>query len=153
MANDLNLCQFIGRLGNPPEMKYLPNGDAVASFSIAVGSSWKDNQGQKQEATEWVRLSAFGKLAEIIGQYCGKGSRVYVSGKLKTRKWQDQSGADRYSTEIVANELQLLDGKDDRPAQPAQQAQPVQRQRAPQAAPPPPMDQFDDDIPFNYEAA
>lgn len=151
MSNDLNLCQFIGRLGKPPEIKYLPNGDPVASFSIAVGSSWKDKQGQKQEATEWVRLSAFGKLAEIIGQYCDKGSRVYVSGKLKTRKWQDQQGVDRYTTEIVANELQMLDGKDSR-CEPAAGAgnrpsvNPAGGQGAGVA--PPPIDDWEDRIPF-----
>lgn len=151
MANDLNRCEFIGRFGNPPELKYLANGDPVASFSIAVGSSWKDKQGQKQDATEWVRLSAFGKLAEIIGQYCDKGSRVYVSGKMKTRKWQDKSGQDRYTTEIIANELQLLDGKDGLQPQknPAQQQAPKPVPRHEQYREGAPSDDmYDDDIPF-----
>jgi single-strand DNA-binding protein len=124
MANDLNCCSFIGRLGNEPETKAMPNGDMVTNISIAVGESWKDKNGQKQEATEWVRVVAFRKLAEIIGQYLGKGDLVYISGKMKTRKWQDQSGNDRYSTEIVANNMQMLGGKKDN-----QQQETVARQQ------------------------
>jgi single-strand DNA-binding protein len=102
MSNDLNLCQFIGRLGQDPEIRYLPNGNPVANLSLAVGSQWKDkNTGQKQEHTEWVRVTVFGNLAEIAGKYLNKGSQVYISGSFKTRKWQDQQGQDRYSTEIV----------------------------------------------------
>lgn len=115
--SDLNQCNFIGRLGNDPEQRSMPNGNAVTSLSIAVGEQWKDKQtGQKQERTEWVRVTAFGKLAEIMGQYLNKGSQVYISGKIRTRKWQDKdTGADRYSTEIVADQMQMLGSK-----QPAQ---------------------------------
>jgi len=131
MSNDLNQCSFIGRLGEDPAQKSMPNGNAVTNISIAVGEQWKDKQtGQKQEATEWVRIVAFGKLAEIMGQYLSKGSKVYVSGKMKTRKWQDQSGNDRYSTEIVAKDMQMLDSRNQQSA-PAQQQQP--HQQAPQS--------------------
>ena len=106
MANDLNQCNFIGRLGRDPEMRTMPNGDQVANFSIACG--WKSKQ---KEGTEWINIVAFGKLAEIIGQYLNKGSKIYISGGMRTRKWQDQSGADRYSVEIVAKDMIMLDSK------------------------------------------
>jgi single-strand DNA-binding protein len=108
MANDLNLCQFIGRLGKDPEQRFLPNGDAVVNFTLAVG--WK---GKDKEGCEWVNVVAFKKLAEIIGQYCTKGQQVYVSGKMRTRKWQDRDGADRYSTEVVADQFQFLGSSGD----------------------------------------
>ena len=112
MANDLNKHICIGRLGKDPELKYLPSGQAVANFSVACGKSWKNNAGEKQEQTTWISYVAFGKLAEIIGEYCKKGSRVYLEGELRVRKWQDKtSGQDRYATEIVASEMQLLDSK------------------------------------------
>lgn len=109
--SDLNRCDFIGRLGQDPELRYTKDGKAVANLSLAVSETWKDKQGQKQEKTEWVRVSAFGRLAEIMGEYLRKGSQVYVSGKMQTRKWQDNNGQDRYTTEILANELQMLGGK------------------------------------------
>lgn len=109
MANDLNQCNFIGRLGNDPEVRYQPSGQAVANLSIAVGSKWRDkNSGEPRESTEWVRLVAFGKQAEIIGEYLSKGSQIFVSAKCRTRKWQDQSGVERYSTEFVIDNLQML---------------------------------------------
>ncbi|HBJ74659.1 MAG TPA: single-stranded DNA-binding protein [Syntrophaceae bacterium] len=107
MANDLNQCQFIGRLGKDPEQRFLPNGDAVVNFSLAVG--WK---GKDKEGCEWVNVVAFKKLAEIIAQYCTKGQQVYISGKMRTRKWQDKEGQDRYSTEIVADQMQMVGGGD-----------------------------------------
>jgi single-strand DNA-binding protein len=110
MANDLNQCNFIGRLGNDPEVRYQPSGDAVANLSLAVGSKWKDKQGQQQENTEWVRLVAFGKLAEIIGEYLRKGSQIFVTAKCRTRKWKDQQGIDRYTTEFVIDNMQMLGG-------------------------------------------
>lgn len=114
MSNDLNLCQFIGRLGKDPEVRYLNNGDAVCNFSIAVGSSWKDKStGEKKESTEWVTVSAFGKLAEIAGKYLNKGKQVYIAGRMSTRKWQDKEGVDRYTTEIRADSMQLLGGRDE----------------------------------------
>lgn len=109
----LNSCSFIGNLGKDPEVRYMTNGDAIANFSIGCNESWKDKTGEKQEKTEWVRVSAFGKLAEIIGKYLVKGSQVYVSGKMQTRKWQDKDGSDRYTTEIVANEMKMLGGRGD----------------------------------------
>jgi len=111
MANDLNSCSFIGRLGRDVESRYMPNGDAVASFSLAVGSTWKDKQGNKQDSTEWVNVTAFGKLGEICGQYLKKGSQVYVSGRMKTEKYE-KDGIDRYSTKIIASNIQMLGSKD-----------------------------------------
>ena len=132
MANDLNQCTFIGRLGKDPETRYLANGDAATNFSIAVGESWKDKQGQKQERTEWVNVSCFGRIAEICGEYLRKGSKVMVSGKMKTDKWQDQSGNDRYTTKIMLRDMNMLDSRTE--GQPAQQQQPQQQsqQHAPQ---------------------
>lgn len=115
MANDHNRCEFIGRLGRDPELRYAPSGDAVCNFSIACGWKSKDKEG-----TEWVRLVAFGKLAEICGQYLRKGSQVFVAGRMNTRKWQNKQGVDQYSTEINIDQLQMLgkpEGKD-RPAAP-----------------------------------
>jgi single-strand DNA-binding protein len=113
----------------------MPNGNAVTNFSIAVGEQWKDkNTGQKQEKTEWVNISAFGKLAEIMGQYLYKGSQVFIGGKLTTDKWQDNDGNDRYTTKVIANNMQMLGSRDDSQQQPAQQA-PQQRQAPQQQAP------------------
>lgn len=112
MANDLNQANFIGRLGKDPEIRYTQSGQAAASFSIAVGSKWKDkNTGQQNENTEWVNLVAFGKLAEIMGEYLRKGSQIFVTAKFRTRKWQDQSGADRYTSEFVVENMQMLDSR------------------------------------------
>jgi len=153
--SNLNQCNFIGRLGQDPEQKYMPNGKAVVNLSIAVSEKWKDQQGQQQESTEWVRVTAYDKLAEIIGQYVTKGSLIYISGKMKTRKWQDQQGNDKYTTEIIANQMQMLGGNDkasgqqqapkqqQRPAtlQPAQSGQQGNYNNAPD-------DEFDSEIPF-----
>lgn len=122
MANDLNQCTFIGRLGKDPETRYLANGDAATNFSIAVGESWKDKQGQKQERTEWVNVSCFGKIAEICGEYLAKGSKVMVSGKMKTDKWQDNNGNDRYTTKIMLRDMNMLDSRAEGQGQSAQQA-------------------------------
>ena len=149
MAKDLNQCNFIGRLGNDVETRYLPTGKAVANISIAVGESWKDQQGQKQERTEWVRVTAFDKLAEIMAQYLRKGSKVYVSGKMRTTKFTGQDGVEKYSTEIVANDMQMLDSKPEgQNAAPQQQA--PRQQPAPQRQQPAQTmeDDFSDDIPF-----
>ena len=143
MSKDLNQCNFIGRLGRDPEIKQLPNGNSVVNFSIACGDDYKDKQGQKVEQTNWVSCVAFGKLADIISQYVQKGSRIYVSGKQVTRKWQDtQTGADRYATEINVSEMQMLDsvnsGAQNQNQHPQQQAVPQQQ-----------GNNFDDDIPFS----
>ena len=105
MANDLNQCQFIGRLGKDPEIRYLPNGDAVASFSIACG--WK---GKDKEGTEWIPVTVFGKLAEICGEYLTKGSQVFIQGRFKTDKYE-KNGETKYSTKIVADRMQMLGGR------------------------------------------
>ena len=142
MSKDVNKCIFIGRVGKDIELKYTPAGSAVANFSIACGDDYKGKDGQKVEQTNWINIVMFGKLAEITGQYVSKGSQIYVEGKQVTRKWQDQSGADRYTTEIVASEMQMLGGRNEG----GQSAAPQQR---PQASAPPPVDDFEtDEIPF-----
>ena len=113
MSNDLNRCTFIGRLGAEPEMRNGPGGDAICSFSIAVGSQWKNKQGDKQEATEWVNITAFGKLGEICAQWLHKGSQIYVDGRMETKKYQAKDGTDRYSTKIIAANMQMLGSKQD----------------------------------------
>lgn len=119
MANDLNLCQFIGRLGQDPKLTYMPNSNAVANISIAVGEQWRDKAGEKQERVTWVNVVAFGRLAEIISELCHKGSKVYLSGSLRTRKWE-KDGQTHYTTEIVAKEMQLLDRKEGGAEKPAE---------------------------------
>jgi single-strand DNA-binding protein len=112
MARGINKVILIGNLGNDPEQKSMPNGNAVTNITVATSESWKDKQtGQQQERTEWHRVVFFNRLAEIAGQYLSKGSKVYLEGSLRTRKWQDQGGQDRYTTEIVANEMQMLDSR------------------------------------------
>jgi len=152
----INKVILVGNLGAKPEIKYASNGNAISNLSIATSESWTDKStGQKQERTEWHRVSLFGKVAEIAGQYLDKGSKVYVEGKLQTRKWQDQNGQDRYTTEVVVSgfngTLQMLDRRDDmNSSTPAQQSQP-QSQSAPEPAPaitPVAPDEFEDDIPF-----
>ncbi|MEN8214629.1 MAG: single-stranded DNA-binding protein, partial [Pseudomonadota bacterium] len=108
-SRGVNKVILIGNLGQDPEVKYMPNGNAVTNISVATSESWKDkNTGQQQERTEWHRVVAFRKLAEIIGEYLRKGSKIYIEGRLQTRKWQDQSGQDRYTTEIIADQMQML---------------------------------------------
>ena len=101
VSRGVNKVILVGNLGQDPEVRYMPNGNAVANVTIATSESWKDQQGQQQERTEWHRVVIFGKLAEIVGEYLRKGSQVYFEGKLQTRKWKDQSGQDRYTTEVV----------------------------------------------------
>ena len=107
----INKVILIGSLGRDPETRYMPNGEAATNFSMATSENWKDKQGQKQERTEWHNLIAYRKLAEIIGEYVKKGSTIYIEGRLQTRKWQDKEGKDRYTTEIVADQMQMLGGK------------------------------------------
>lgn len=112
MARGINKVILIGNLGADPEVRYMPSGNAVTNVTLATSTSWKDKQtGEQQDRTEWHRVVFFNRLAEIAGEYLRKGSKVYVEGSLKTRKWQDKSGQDRYTTEIVANEMQMLDSK------------------------------------------
>lgn len=177
MARGINKVILIGNVGQDPEVKYMPSGGAVTNISVATSETWKDkNTGQPQERTEWHRVVFFNRLGEIAGEYLRKGSKVYVEGALRTRKWQAQDGTDRYTTEIVASEMQMLDGRGDNAGgmgaaggenynqRPAQQGAPaygnnpaqaagaaaglgsVPSQAAPQA--PAGFDSFDDDIPF-----
>jgi single-strand DNA-binding protein len=114
MARGVNKAIIVGTLGRDPEVKYTAGGSAVANISVATNENWKDKTtGENVERTEWHRIVMFGKLAEIAGQYLKKGSQAYFEGKIQTRKWQDQSGQDRYTTEIVANEMQMLGGRAD----------------------------------------
>lgn len=139
MANDLNRCEFIGRLGRDPETRFMPNGDAVCNFSVAVGWKSKDKEG-----TEWVRVNAFKQLAEICGKYLTKGSQVYVSGRMATRKWTDKEGQERYSTEINLDQMQMLGSKHE--SEPAREhAKAKQDGYAPQ---PSGFSDMEDDIPF-----
>ncbi|QSX33142.1 single-stranded DNA-binding protein [Shewanella avicenniae] len=113
-SRGINKVILVGNLGQDPEVRYMPNGNAVANITVATSDSWKDQQGQQQERTEWHRVVFFGKLAEIAGEYLRKGSQVYLEGKLQTRKWKDQSGQDRYTTEIVVDQsgtMQMLGGR------------------------------------------
>jgi single-strand DNA-binding protein len=112
MSRGINKVILIGNLGSDPEVRYMPNGNAVTTVSIATSESWKDKQtGESQEKTEWHRTVFFSRLAEIAGEYLRKGSKVYVEGRLQTRKWQDQSGQERYTTEIIVSDMQMLDGR------------------------------------------
>jgi single-strand DNA-binding protein len=150
-SRGVNKVILVGNLGNDPEVRYMPNGDAVANLSIATSESWKDKQGQLQEKTEWHKLTAYRKLAEIIGEYVKKGSRLYVEGKLQTRKWQDQQGNDRYTTEIIISEMQMLGGNENKGTGSAPQQQKAPAQQPQQKSPAPMKDpdfDFDDDIPF-----
>lgn len=109
MARGINKVILVGNLGADPETRYMPSGGAVTNIRVATSESWKDKQsGDQQERTEWHSIAFFGRLAEVAGEYLRKGSQVYVEGKLRTRKWQDKSGNDRYTTEVIANEMQML---------------------------------------------
>lgn len=151
----VNKCIFIGRLTDDPTVRYMPNGEPVANFSIAVNEKYKDKSGEQREKTEYIRVVAYRRTAEIIGQYTRKGSKLYVEGKLQTRKWTDNNGVDRYTTEIIADSVQLLDsrgdgnrGHDDHSSRGGQGHQQPQQNNAPQYNPPA-QDDFDDPtIPF-----
>ena len=147
----VNKVIIVGHLGKDPETRYTTSGDAICNIVVATTETWKDRQsGEKREATEWHRVVFFGKLAEIAGQYLKKGSQVYLEGKLKTRKWQDKDGADRYTTEINADELKMLGGKGDgQQSEPQRQQQAPQRQQAQKPASGGGFNEFDDDIPFS----
>lgn len=145
-ARGINKAIVLGRLGKDPDARYTPDGMAITKITVATSEVWKDkNTGQQQEKTEWHRVVIFGKLAEIAGEYLRKGSQVYLEGKLQTRKWQDQSGADRYTTEIVVDHngvMQMLSGQ-----APAFNGE-GERIKSKKAPKPPIDDDFDDDIPF-----
>ena len=155
----VNKVILVGRCAQDPEVRYLPSGEAVANITVATSESWKDKQtGEKKELTEWSRISFFGKLAEIAGQYLKKGSQVYIEGRLRTRKYTDKEGIDRYATEIIADTMQMLGSRQgageppeergsyqppSRPAQNTQQQRPQQSNRPAGLSP-----DMDDDIPF-----
>ena len=151
MARGVNKVILIGNLGADPEVRYMTSGQAVANLSIATSESWRDKQtNELQERTEWHRVVLFRRLAEIAGEYLKKGSKVYIEGRIRTRKWQDQNGQDRYTTEINADELQMLDGRGDNMSSSNNDAS-YSNTSKPQAAPQQPSnnpDNFDDDIPF-----
>ena len=141
MSKGINKVTIVGNLGQDPETKALPSGSYVTNISVPTSESWKDKQtGQQQERTEWHRIVFFNRLAEIASQYLKKGSQVYIEGRLQTRKWQDKNGQDRYSTEIIANEMQMLGGRSGE--------SPQQSVAAPQAVPQQQNAIDDDDIPF-----
>lgn len=149
MARGINKVILVGNLGADPDTRYMPSGKAVTNIRIATSESWKDRQtGDQQERTEWHTVVLFDKLGEIAAEYLRKGSQVYIEGSLRTRKWQDKEGKDRYSTEIVARDMQMLGGRggagaaEPRPSRSA----PVEERNA--APPPADMGEFDDDIPF-----
>ncbi len=150
----LNKTQIIGNLGKDPESRYAPSGDAITNITVATTDTWKDKAtGEKKEATEWHRVAFFGKLAEIAGQYLKKGSQVYIEGKLRTRKWQDKDGQDRYTTEIIADVMQMLgsrQGSGEAPTRERDDA-PVSAGASSAAKKPAPASDFNDmpdDIPF-----
>lgn len=163
MARGINKCILIGHVGGDPETRYLPNGNAVTNLTLATSDSWKDKQtGEQKERTEWHRVSFFGKIAEIAGQYLSKGSKVYIEGRLQTREWE-KDGVKRYTTEVIVDmggTMQMLDGKPEGGQQSTQQSQGQQQQYQPQAQQqqlvrppndsysatnPSPIDNFDDD--------
>lgn len=168
-SRGVNKVILIGNLGADPEVRYMPSGGAVTSIRLATSETWKDQSGQQQERTEWHRVVFFGRLAEIAGEYLRKGGKVYIEGSLRTRKWQGQDGQDRYSTEIVAGEMQMLDARgsgagapgggmdreydqglgDAPPQRPSARPQGEPRRQTPSTSSPAPgFDEFDDDIPF-----
>ncbi len=151
----VNKVILVGRLGKDPETRYMTNGEAVTNATLATSENWKDKSGEKQEKTEWHNLVFYRKLAEIAGEYLKKGSQVYVEGKLQTRKWQTKEGQDRYTTEIVVNEMTMLGGKSSGGSFEVvenQTAKPATKSAAPAAKPAAEakssFDNFDDDIPF-----
>lgn len=148
MARGINKVILVGNLGADPETRYTASGSAVTNIRLATTESWRDRQsGEKQEKTEWHRVVFFSRLAEIAGEYLRKGSQVYVEGRLQTRKWQDQGGQDRYTTEIVANEMQMLGGRSEGMGEPAAAGGGF-RDKPQAAAPAAEPDFQDDDIPF-----
>ena len=144
----INKVILVGNLGADPETRYMPNGDAVANIRLATTESWKDKaSGEKREITEWHRVVLYRKLGEIAGQYLKKGSTVYIEGRIRTRKWQDKEGQDRYTTEIEANEMQMLGGKQ------SGESAPSQPQRNAQGATKASIGDMDDEIPFTQHGA
>lgn len=154
----VNKVILMGNLGRDPEVRFMPNGDAVCNFSIATTDSWKDKTGEKQEKTEWHNIVMYRRLAEIAGEYLKKGRPVYLEGRLQTRKWQTKEGQDRYTTEVIADSMQMLGGRDGAPAQESQPSsksesrdefdQTPSRNNQSGSSNTSSFDEFEDDIPF-----
>ena len=145
----INKVILVGWCGQDPEVRYLPSGETVANITVATSESWKDKQtGEKKELTEWSRISFFGKLAEIAGQYLKKGSQVYIEGRLRTRKYTDKDGIDRYATEIIADTMQMLGSRQDGQESTGRNKYAEQTGRDAPSQRPAPMSDMDDDIPF-----
>ncbi|MHB8916364.1 MAG: single-stranded DNA-binding protein [Thiobacillus sp.] len=137
----INKVILIGNIGKDPEIKYMPSGDAMVNLTLATTDNWKDKNGEKQERTEWHRISIFGKLAEIAGEYLKKGSQAYFEGRLQTRKWTNKEGNDQYTTEVIADKMQMLGGK--KSGDDSQREQPASQSRKPAS-----VDDLEDNIPF-----
>ncbi len=153
MARGINKVIIVGNLGSDPETRYMPSGSAVTNLTVATNESWKDKQtGEQKDRTEWHKVAMFNRLAEVAAEYLRKGSQVYIEGKLRTRKWQDKNGQDRWTTEIIADEMQMLGGRGGGSApmnSPPDSPPDSLSDSAPSSAPPQPgPDDFDDDIPF-----
>jgi single-strand DNA-binding protein len=152
MARGINKVILVGNLGNDPETRYMPSGGAVTNISVATSESWKDKQsGEQKERTEWHRVAMFNRLAEVAAEYLRKGSQVYIEGKIRTRKWQDKDGQDRYTTEIIADEMQMLGARGGSGGGSYESGGSSRSSSGGQGGgqqSPPPMDDFDDDIPF-----
>ncbi len=151
----INKVILVGNIGNDPETRYMPNGEAVTTLSLATSERWKDrNSGEMKEMTEWHRITFYGKLAEIAGEYLKKGMQVYIEGKIRTRKWQDKSGQDRYTTEIIADQMQMLGRKESGTANDSGDSQGYhnnserQTQKRPVSDSPSSGSDMEDDIPF-----
>lgn len=144
----INKVILIGNLGKDPEVRYLPNGDAIANITIATTENWKDKDGQKQEKTEWHRVTFYRRLAEIVGEYLKKGASVYVEGRLETKKWNDKAGIERYTTDIIANEMKMLGGKGGERTEESSGKSSKSESRAPTQKTGTGFDDMDDDIPF-----
>ncbi len=145
----LNKAILIGRLGRAPEVRHMPNGEAVCNFSIATSETWKDQNGQKQERTEWHAITLYRRLAEVAGQYLKKGSQVYIEGRIQSRKYTDKNGIERTAYEIIGNEMKMLGGKAEGSSESANTAEPpAPPSRQTPAAPAQPVDDIDDDVPF-----
>lgn len=142
----VNKVILVGNLGRDPEVRFMPNGEAVCNFSIATTDTWKDKAGAKQERTEWHNIIMYRKLAEIAGEYLKKGRPVYVEGRLQTRKWQDKEGNDKYTTEIIADQMQMLGSKDGESVGTQSQDHKPSEQKS--STPGTGFDDFEDDIPF-----
>ncbi|HAN56567.1 MAG TPA: single-stranded DNA-binding protein [Betaproteobacteria bacterium] len=154
----VNKVILVGNLGKDPEVRYMPSGDAMVNLTLATTDTWKDKSGEKQERTEWHRIAIFGKLAEVAGEYLKKGSQVYFEGSLKTRKWTNKEGHDQYTTEIIADKMQMLGGRSGSASMDSQDSGESRRPAAARPAPTPSsnpskssgsnFDDLEDDIPF-----